>query len=58
MTRPPITFVHVTFEPDGEKTNLTVSHGGWGMGENWEEPKAWHIRAWESVLADLKKYLG
>lgn len=54
----PITFVHVTFEEDGEKTHITVNHGGWGKGEKWEEAKAWHVRAWEGVLADLKKYLG
>ncbi len=53
-----ITYVHVTFEPDGEKTHIIVNHGGWGKGEKWEEAKTWHIRAWEGVLSDLEKYIG
>ena len=53
-----ITYVHVTFDPDGEKTHIIVSHGGWGKGEKWEEAKTWHVRAWEGVLADLEKYIG
>ena len=56
-TPAPITYVHVTFKPDGEKTLLTVSHGGWGKGEKWEEAKAWHVKAWEGVLAGLEKHL-
>lgn len=59
MTNPaPITYVHVTFESEGEKTHLTVNHGGWGKGEKWEEAKAWHVNAWEGVLADLKKHMA
>lgn len=54
----PITFVHITFEVNSEKTHITVHHSGWGKGEKWEEAKAWHIRAWEGVLAGLEKYLG
>ena len=54
----PKTSVYVSFQADGEKTHVTVHHGGWGKGEKWEEAKAWHVRAWEGVLAGLEKYLG
>lgn len=57
-TSAPITYVHVTFKPEGEKTHLTVNHGGWGKGEKWDEAKAWHVNAWEGVLAALQKYVG
>ena len=52
-----LTFVTVYFQDEGGATRIVVEHGGWGNGNDWEEARAWHHRAWEDVLGRLKSTL-
>ena len=45
------TWARVRFERHGEgKTAVRVEHLGWGVGERWEEARAWTERAWGNAL--------
>jgi hypothetical protein len=46
----------VRFKAMGEKTTqVTLYHGGWGDGGEWDKAYAYFDRAWGNVLASLKK---
>ena len=50
------TFVVLRFAPVSEKeTRVSVHHTGWGEGGEWDKTFAYFDRAWEGVLANLKK---
>jgi len=57
MNTPPQTHVDVTLEETAGQTLVSVKHSGWKPGSDWAEARAWHLKAWTSVLADLEKYL-
>jgi uncharacterized protein YndB with AHSA1/START domain len=50
------TFVVLRFEPVGDKqTRVTLHHTGWGDGGEWDAAYAYIDKAWDGVLANLKK---
>jgi uncharacterized protein YndB with AHSA1/START domain len=50
------TVVIVRFEPVGEReTRVRLHHTGWGDGGEWDKAYAYFDRAWDNVLANLKK---
>jgi uncharacterized protein YndB with AHSA1/START domain len=50
------TYVTLRFKPVSEKeTELTLYHGGWGEGGEWDKAYAYFDRAWSGVLANLQK---
>ncbi len=50
------TSVVVRFEPAGEgETRVSLSHGGWGDGGQWDQAYAYFDRAWGNVLGNLQK---
>ena len=50
------TFVVLRFLPLNDKeTRVTLHHTGWGEGGEWDKTFAYFDRAWDSVLANLKK---
>jgi uncharacterized protein YndB with AHSA1/START domain len=50
------TYVTVRFKPVGDtETEVTLHHGGWGDGGQWDQAYAYFERAWGSVLANLQK---
>ncbi|MCH1642860.1 SRPBCC domain-containing protein [Paenibacillus timonensis] len=50
-----LTVVRVEFAPAGPgKTNLKLTHSGWGTSPGWSEAKEWHVAAWNQVLGSLK----
>lgn len=50
------TFVVLRFAPVSEKeTRVTLHHTGWGAGGEWDKAYAYFDRAWDAVLANLKK---
>ena len=50
------TFVVLRFTPVSEKeTRVTLHHTGWGDGGEWDKAYAYFDRAWDGVLANLKK---
>ena len=52
-----LTSAVVIFKIEKEATKVSVEHGGWGDGEEWEQAKAWHLNAWRDVLGSLKSTL-
>jgi len=49
------TYVTVRFKPMGEKaTEVTLYHGGWGEGGEWDKAFAYFEKAWTSVLTSLE----
>jgi len=48
------TRVEVRFEVAGGKTNVSLTHSGWGKGEDWDETFEYFERAWDVVLSRLK----
>ncbi len=52
-----LTSVMVIFQDESGVTRVVVEHGGWGKGDEWEEARAWHHRAWKDVLGRLKSTL-
>lgn len=49
------TYVTVRFKPAGEKkTEVTLYHGGWGDGPEWDRAFAYFEKAWTSVLLALE----
>ncbi|MGN6828331.1 SRPBCC family protein [Paucibacter sp. M5-1] len=50
------TFVILRFEPVSEtETRVRLHHTGWGEGGEWDKAYAYFDRAWDNVLANLKK---
>ena len=50
------TFVVLRFAPVSEKeTRVSLHHTGWGEGGEWDKTFAYFDRAWDGVLANLKK---
>lgn len=50
------TVVVVRFRPNGEQeTEVSLHHGGWGEGGQWDQAYTYFDRAWGSVLANLQK---
>ncbi len=56
MNDPPLTSVLVAFHDEGD-TRVVVEHDGWGDGEEWEQAREWHRRAWEEALEELKSMM-
>jgi uncharacterized protein YndB with AHSA1/START domain len=49
------TYVTVRFKPSGEKsTEVTLYHGGWGEGEEWDKAFLYFEKAWTAVLGNLE----
>lgn len=57
MNTPPQTHVEVNFTPKKQETELTIKHTGWKEGDQWQEAKEWHNKAWQGVVAALKEHL-
>jgi uncharacterized protein YndB with AHSA1/START domain len=50
------TYVTVRFLPEGEKsTRVTLYHGGWGEGGEWDKAFAYFEKAWHAVLVALEE---
>lgn len=50
------TFVVVRLKDvDGKSTRVTLHHSGWGDGGEWDQAHAYFDRAWDGVLANLRK---
>jgi uncharacterized protein YndB with AHSA1/START domain len=50
------TYVTVRMKPVGEaETDVTLYHGGWGDGGQWDQAYAYFDRAWGNVLRNLQK---
>jgi uncharacterized protein YndB with AHSA1/START domain len=50
------THVTVRLEQINEKTLMTLTHDGWGIGEEWQAVRAYFDRAWgQVVLPRLQK---
>ena len=50
------TYVTVRLKPVGEnETEVTLHHGGWGDGGQWDQAYAYFDRAWGNVLGNLQK---
>jgi uncharacterized protein YndB with AHSA1/START domain len=51
------TTVEVRLRPSGERTELTLTHSGWGEGADWDEMVAMHEQGWTFFLDNLVAYL-
>lgn len=49
------TRVEVRLERDGDKTEVTLTHSGWGKGADWDECFDYFERNWDVVLSRLKQ---
>lgn len=50
------TYVTVRMKPASEgETDVTLFHGGWGDGGEWDKAYAYFDRAWGNVLKNLEK---
>ncbi len=50
------TYVTIRLKPAGaDETDLTLHHGGWGDGGQWDQAYAYFDKAWPNVLANLQK---
>ncbi len=48
------TLVYIELEEmSPERTRVTVTHIGWGVGEEWDKTYAYFDRAWDAVLSNL-----
>jgi uncharacterized protein YndB with AHSA1/START domain len=48
------TLVYVELEPlSAKETRVTMTHLGWGAGEDWDKTYAYFDRAWDAVLGNL-----
>ena len=49
------TLVYIELEEAGPgQTRVTMTHTGWGVGEDWDKTFAYFDRAWEAVLSNLQ----
>lgn len=54
-----LTVVEIRIEPKESRRSLvTLTHSGWGAGEEWEEVRRYFAGAWPGVLASLERRLG
>ena len=53
----PKTNVYVRLQESPEGIDVTLEHGGWGSGPEWEEARSWHFHLWDDRLHRLKDYL-
>lgn len=51
-------FVVVNFDDVPGGTQITLNHGGFGVGGRWPEVHAYFERAWGKVLGEQVKYFG
>ncbi len=50
------TYVTVRFKAkDANSTEVTLYHGGWGEGADWDQAFAYFERAWTAVLTALEE---
>ena len=50
------TYVTVRLKPVGDnETEVSLHHGGWGDGGQWDQAYAYFDKAWVNVLASLQK---
>jgi len=50
------TYVTVRLKPAGESvTDVSLYHGGWGEGGQWDQSFVYFDKAWEAVLRNLQK---
>jgi len=50
------TYVTVRLKPAGDnETRVTLVHGGWGDGGQWDQVYDYFSKAWGNVLANLQK---
>ena len=50
------TYVTVRLKPVGDdETEVTLHHGGWGDGGQWDQAYTYFDRAWGNVLKNLQK---
>jgi len=50
------TYVTVRFKPTGPKTTeVSLYHGGWGEGAEWDRAYAYFEKAWTNVLVSLEQ---
>ena len=49
------TYVTVRLKPVAEGTQVTIAHGGWGDGGEWDKAYAYFDKAWGNVLNNLEK---
>jgi uncharacterized protein YndB with AHSA1/START domain len=49
----PATSVEVIFQQDNGNTCVQIVHSGWGDGDDWNEAREWHNKAWEGILQSL-----
>jgi uncharacterized protein YndB with AHSA1/START domain len=50
------TYVTVRLKPiSDDETLVTLHHGGWGDGGQWDQAYAYFDKAWANVLANLQK---
>lgn len=50
------TYVTVRFKSTGpKKTEVTLYHGGWGVGGEWDKAFTYFEKAWTSVLTALEE---
>jgi uncharacterized protein YndB with AHSA1/START domain len=48
------TVVILRFAPDGDNTELTLTHLGWGSSGEWPKARAYFEKAWPNVLKNLQ----
>ena len=49
------TVVYIELEEAGaEQTRVTMTHVGWGAGEDWDKTYQYFDRAWDAVLGNLR----
>jgi uncharacterized protein YndB with AHSA1/START domain len=49
------TVVYIELEESGPaETRVTMTHVGWGSGEDWDKTYAYFDRAWDAVLGNLQ----
>lgn len=51
------TIVAVSLKELDNQTAVTLSHSGWGEGEEWLQAMEWHKHSWRKILASLKSFL-
>ncbi len=50
------TYVTVRLAPQGEaETLVSLHHGGWGTGAEWDQAYAYFTKAWPNVLKNLQR---
>ncbi|KQL44903.1 ATPase [Brevibacillus choshinensis] len=49
-----LTYVLVSLSENEGKTRIVIEHFGWKEGEEWENARSWHERAWFHALSSLR----